>query len=155
MQRSDLEVRLSDPSPQAIPAYVSIRQHTSATISRFVFQTPLLKQFQHTSAYVSIRQHTSATISRFVVRPLSVSTWKFQCEPTMMTSKCACAARNWDSPMWLVSSKKTNLQTSAYVSIRQHTSAYVSIRQHTSAYVSIRQHTSAYPILGAPITLGR
>jgi hypothetical protein len=42
-----------------------------------------------------------------------------------------------------------HLDTSAYVSIRQHTSACVSIRQltavrcqHTSAYVSIRQHTS-------------
>jgi hypothetical protein len=33
------------------------------------------------------------------------------------------------------------LQTSAYVSIRQHMAAYGSIRQHTAAYGSIRQHT--------------
>jgi hypothetical protein len=32
---------------------------------------------------------------------------------------------------------RSQLQVSAYVSIRQHTSAYVSIRQHTSAYVRI------------------
>ena len=43
------------------------------------------------------------------------------------------------------------LDTSAYVSIRQHTSAYSAelarlylLYLHASAYVSIRQHTSAY-----------
>ncbi len=36
-----------------------------------------------------------------------------------------------------------SLDTSAYVSIRQHTPAYASMRQHASAYFSMRQHTSA------------
>ena len=49
MQRTYLEVRLSDPSPQAIPAYVSIRQHTSAYVSNNLEvrrQTPLRKYLE-------------------------------------------------------------------------------------------------------------
>ncbi len=47
-----------------------------------------------------------------------------------------------EAEMQAASEQVCQLQTSAYVSIRQHTSAYVSIRQHTSADVSIRQPTS-------------
>ncbi len=84
------------------PAYVSIRQHTSATrsitladLSSFLIFAARLRCCcirQHTSAHVSIRQHTSAYV--FDLR----------------------------SALALL------LHTSAYVSIRQHTSAYVSTR---------------------------
>jgi hypothetical protein len=58
-------------SPQnATPPYVSIRQHTSAYVSRIRQHTSAdltlaadLSIRQHTSAYVSIRQHTSAYVS--------------------------------------------------------------------------------------------
>ncbi len=146
------------PKPTA-PAYVSIRQHTSAYVSirqpsacAEAHRTCIRQHTsaQHTSAYVSIRQ----------------------------PSACAEAHRTCIRPRIRPHIRQ---QTSAYVSTRQHTSAYVSIRQssearlrrglvhlsvhvaeafaealnnsrvpacvstsHTSAYVSIRQHTSAY-----------
>jgi hypothetical protein len=104
------------------PAYVSLRQHTSAYVSMLRDLLYGLCRWlagtctrQHTSAHVSsvsIRQHTSAYVS--------------------------------------IRQHTSRQHTSAYVSIRQHTSAYVSIRhvsirQHTSAYVSTRQHTSEVP----------
>jgi hypothetical protein len=51
-------------------AYVSIRQHTSAYVSRHTCWRTLSPDWRerrlrkHTSAYVSIRQHTSAYVSR-------------------------------------------------------------------------------------------
>ena len=55
--------------------------------------------------------------------------------------RVADAARNERVHLELEFAQPQLLQTSAYVSIRQHVSAYVSIRQHA---VSIRQHTLAY-----------
>ena len=111
--------------------YVSIRQHTSAYVSRrqqtcdgggvWGHQSALCgerfcpvmlkKRSGRMSAYVSIRQHTSACV-----------------QIRQHTSKYVSIRQH----------------TSAYVQIRQHMPAYLRIRQQTSAYVSIRQHTSAY-----------
>jgi hypothetical protein len=102
------------PSRTNCMIHVSIRQHTSAYVSKrqhtvCLHTVSACVSIRHTSACVSIRQHnTSAYVS---IR--------------QHTSACVSIRQH----------------TSAYVSIRQHTSAYVSIRQHTSAYVSIRQHT--------------
>ncbi len=72
-------MRLGDTAPLlAPPAYVSIRQHTSAhTLSpqsmRLGDTAPPLAPpayvsiRQHTSAYVSIRQHTSAYVSAYPI----------------------------------------------------------------------------------------
>ncbi len=112
---------------------VSIRQHTSASVS---MHHPRLQQracrlqvaCQHTSAYVSIRQHTSAYIT-------SVAFEERAFHPdTRSAGVVSRAGQDVSRP----------LHTSAYVSIRQHTSAHVSTRQHTSAHVSIRQYTSVY-----------
>jgi hypothetical protein len=43
-----------------LPAYVSIRQHTSAYVSIRQHTSAYVSVRQRTSAYVSIRQHTSA-----------------------------------------------------------------------------------------------
>ncbi len=107
---------------KAQPAYVSIRQHTSAYV----------RIRQHTSAYVSIRQHTSAYVS---IRQQTSAYVPTNTSPSHTTSP---PPRAYPSP------PSTRQHTSAYVSIRQHTSAYVSIRQHTSAHISTRQHTSAH-----------
>jgi hypothetical protein len=50
-------------SAPAPPAYVSIRQHTSAYVSIRQHTSAYVSIRQHTSAYVSIRQHTSAYAS--------------------------------------------------------------------------------------------
>ncbi len=94
-----------------MPAYVSIRQHTSAYVRRrrrgssfgCLHTSAYISIRQHTSAYVSIRQHTSAYVS---IR--------------QHTSAYVSMRQH----------------TSAYVSIRQHTSAYVSIRPHI---IAVRQ----------------
>jgi hypothetical protein len=56
------ELSATDTSTRRLPAYVSIRQHTSAYVSIRQSSPPLTHlpaDCQHTSAYVSIRQHTS------------------------------------------------------------------------------------------------
>jgi hypothetical protein len=148
-------------------AYVSIRQHTSASVEPLcrtasadlmmaarrscpTSSTSCIASSaeegcirQHTSAYVSIRPHTSAYVTP-AQRPARLVSHLLQKRGAYVSIR---------------------QHTSAYVSIRQHTSAYVtpaqrparlvlrllqrrsaydSIRQHTSAYVSIRQHTAAY-----------
>ncbi len=47
---------------QHTSAYVSIRQHTSASCRSFHLGSAYVSIRQHTSAYVSIRQHTSASL---------------------------------------------------------------------------------------------
>jgi hypothetical protein len=86
------------------PAYVSIRQHTSAYAS--------IRQFcagdtrpSDVAAAACIRQHTSAYVS--------------------IRQFCAVDTRPFD----VAAAACIRQHTSAYVSIRQHKSAYVSIRQ--------------------------
>ncbi len=55
--RSGRSASLLCRSTHSFAAYVSIRQHTSASVR------PLEAGTQHTPAYVSIRQHTSASVS--------------------------------------------------------------------------------------------
>jgi hypothetical protein len=112
---------LTVPSAVGEPAYVSVRQRTSAYVS--------IRQHirQRTSAYVSVRQHTSCGSS---ARGSPI---------TCMHTSAYVSIRQHTSAY--VSIRQ---HTPAYASIRQNTPAYVSIRQHTSAYASIRQHTSAY-----------
>jgi hypothetical protein len=58
----------------APPAYVSIRQHTSAYVSACRCTTcSVAESSLHTSAYVSIRQHTSAYVSICQHMPAYVS----------------------------------------------------------------------------------
>jgi hypothetical protein len=149
------------------PAYVSIRQHTSAYVS--IRQPSLLHIASPTAFFttckdVSIRQHTSAYVS---IRQRCPSSLLHTASATAFFTTCGdqhtsayVSIRQHTSLLHIASATAFLLpvKTSAYASIRQHTSAYVSIRQHTSAsaffttcgdqhtsaYVSIRQHTSAY-----------
>ncbi len=136
------------------------------------------------SAYASIRQHTSAYVSRMLELLLRSGrdTWSVtcamlyllylrqqscelavRCEPPTSTpaghqqqahpqdalvyicTTCSCTGQRAACHSLLL---QAHLHTSAYVSIRQHTSAYasmsayVSIRQHAKAYVSIRKHAT-------------
>ncbi len=119
--------------PQHTSAYVSIRQHTGASLSGTGSTAHAVPA---SSVYVSIRQHTGAGLSG-----------------TGSAEHAAPASSAYVS---------IRQHTSAYVSLRGQvylalvpqrmlrllshdnlSSAYVSIRQHTSAYVSIRQHTPA------------
>ena len=142
-------------------AYVHIRQHTSAYVSRpaqaaswelaylgaaqsrgCAGQLPAAPSHArlHTSVYVSIRQHqyTSAYVARL---RRSTASCAFSRAPVLFLLRqylyfCTSTAST-------LSTRSVPELTSAYVSIRQHTSAYVStrsIRQHTSAYVSIREY---------------
>jgi hypothetical protein len=58
---------LHHPPPEhptrTVPAYVSIRQHTSACVSIRQHTSAYVSIRQHTSAYVSMRQHASAYVS--------------------------------------------------------------------------------------------
>ena len=115
--RTDVRVRVQ-------AAYVSIRQHPSASVSIC----------QHPSAYVNIR-HTCRC---------SLHAARGTCSANL-TRMTTCGRRECQSAY--VSIRQ---HTSAYVSICQHTSAYASIHQHTSASVSIRQLKSAYVSIRVP-----
>ena len=92
-----------------MPAYVSIRQHTSA--------------------YVSIRQHTSACIRQHTYVS---NTEKNQ--PKTCLQRSAAVALTCSSTA-CIRSACVSKHTSAQVSIRQHTSAHRSIRQHGASRV--------------------
>jgi hypothetical protein len=101
----------------AAPAYVSIRQHTSAYVS--VTCIPQYLQHQHTSEYVSIRQHTSALLA--------------------FHSTCSTSIRQHTSALLAFQSISTAQRERAYASIRQHTPAYASIRQHSTVSRQLRE----------------
>ncbi len=112
-------------------AYVSIRQHTSASVSIR----------QHTS--VSIRQHTSVSI------PAEGSSTPEGTAPPIRQHTSAYASIHSATERRCT---RIRHPASAYV-MRQHTSAYVSacerrrclcLSEVRAAYVSIRPHTSAY-----------
>jgi len=100
----------------AIPAYVSMRQHTSACVSIR----------QHASAYVSRRRR------RLTEHPHTAAQMSMQCLHTS-----AYVIRQHTSAY--VSMRQ---HTSAYVRPHRYP-CNACKRQHASAYVSIRQHTSA------------
>jgi uncharacterized protein (UPF0212 family) len=144
------------------PAYVSIRQHTSADECSTCGAQSIC---QRTSAYVSIRQRMSALPAE---RKAYVSVRQH-----MSADECSTCGAQSESHVVVSAALRGACVSYAYVSVpqhtyhtriarirqrssayRTHTSAYVSctarclrivrIRQHTSAHVCIRQHTSAY-----------
>ena len=107
----------------APPAYVSIRQHTSAYVrspqcaSTTAAAPPLCCSVsirQHTSAYVSIRQHTSAYVSIRQHTTAYVSIRQHTSAYTDLFRQRASAAR-------CTHACSNSACKSAYVSIRQHT----------------------------------
>jgi hypothetical protein len=150
------------------PAYVSIRQHTSAYAS---LTSPTTNTMHDGPSHVTNRPLLSSggsTVILISAEPKAASSP----ETGSMHTTCAHVSIRQHTSAYVRPRARQRpalctqpAHTSAYVSIRQHTSAYVSIRQaasspetgsmhttcahvsirqHTSAYVSIRQHTSAY-----------
>ncbi len=147
----------SEAPSQHTSAYVSIRQHTSASSSEALSQ--------HTSEYVSIRQHPSASYSEALSSEGGGMSRSRGGGALRRSRSEGGGANEWRISRgvvswiyWIYSCPQAN-QTLSSVSekdvtgslmlslIRQHTSAYVSIRgsdresdalAHTSAYVSIR-----------------
>jgi hypothetical protein len=148
-----------------VPAYVSIRQHTSylhttayvSILERARTECPSVRTCirQHTSAYVSIRQHTTAYVSiwteclsvrtcrRCLVRPTGGAGYgtMYVC---MYVYVYVCSVRTGRRCLVRPTGGAGYGTICARSCTRQHTPAYASIRQHTPAYASIRQHTSAY-----------
>jgi hypothetical protein len=102
-----------------VPAYVSIRQHTSAYVSiRQLFKRVLVQLHrcrhracirQHTSAYVSVRQHTSAFQT-------------LACAAASVPASCLHTSA-YVTHVSIPAAERYGVQEKAYVSIRQHTSA--------------------------------
>jgi hypothetical protein len=106
------------------PAYVSIRQHTSACVSMRQHASACVSMRQHASACVSIRQHTSA----YVWTPDSLLYSSVSPRPEGVRHTSACVSIRCQHTL--------TAYVFTYVSMRQHT-----LRQHTLTYVSMRQHT--------------
>jgi hypothetical protein len=89
---------------QHTSAYVSIRQHTSAYVSIRQHTSAYVSIPQHTSAYVSIRQHTSAYVS---IRPnalLARQTQTVSIRPNALLARqtqCVGSGVNWSSLFFL------------------------------------------------------
>jgi hypothetical protein len=150
-------------SGQTAPASVSIRQHTSAYVSRLrvVSQVkqhlPQVKQHLHPSAYVSIRQHTSASVSIRQHTPQVTAEKDIadKAAALLYWYKSTSMLYWYKSTFFLYCYKSTNAehQVTAEKDVAdQHTAkpcilsllrqyVYFCMRQHTSAYVSIRRQT--------------
>ena len=107
------------------PAYVSIRQHTSACVmprtSYCMYTTAC------TPAYASIRQHTPAYVTVVACGSVRAAT-------------CVHHLVHIIDPQH----QHTSAYVTAHLSIRQHTSPGSYHRPAVSAYLSIRQHTSQH-----------
>jgi hypothetical protein len=129
-----------------IPAQVPLFPPHTPQASRLLPLLATPSHLHHTPAYVSIRQHTSAYVEASAAPRYPVAPAPYACIRSAYVQACiwhTFSIRAAIRSAYVQSYVRIRQHTSAYVSIRQHTSAYVSIRQHTSAYVRIRQHTSA------------
>jgi hypothetical protein len=134
-----------------MPAYVSLRQHTSAYLlaphaSAILPTSPRLCHPPHLppplpSAPPSPAVDKAEALCALRARGVGVEGSR---SGRVGKAEVGRSLRVGVAGRLMSGIRQHHQHTSAYVSIRQHTSAYVSIRQHTSAYVSIRQHTSAY-----------
>jgi hypothetical protein len=140
-----------------MPAYVSIRQHTSTDAPCITSRGSCLSSSK-APAYVSIRQHTSAYggsirphTSAYITSRGSCSLWR-KAPVRQHTSAYVVSIRQHTSA-YITSRGSCLLSSTAPITVVMHgcrrldtsrisATAYVSIRPHTSAYVSIRQHTS-------------
>ncbi len=147
-----------------MPAYVSIRQHTSAYVS---VSTHLFR-LAPCQPQPSPRAMTNRCASRPLCGPLHASVFVHFCTGRASKPSTFCTSKASKLSSFVLHSARLFghllLQhTSAYVSIRQHTSVYLcapfraslwtpspsplSFAVSAPAYVLIRQHTSAYVII--------
>jgi hypothetical protein len=150
-------------------AYVSIRQHTTAShqtaygSGESVARPRLPPLHTHTHTHTHSHSHTCIFMYVFIYIYAYIHTYIYSIRQHTSAYASASSDSRW--------------HTSAYVSIHQHKSAYVStscdsrrlqricslsppsppayvsIRQHTSAYVSIRGHLTAHGSGHRPLAL--
>jgi hypothetical protein len=155
----------SMPSLQYVPAYVSIRQRTSAyeqessIPSMRLASSCLICLVERVHSWISlillgilgilylVSSLHSCISSVLFVCVLSTSSLPVPYVSIRQHTPTYVSIRVSSVPLRCLYHERMKMPFVAYahqlVSIRRYTSAYVSIRQYTSAYDSIRQHTAA------------
>jgi hypothetical protein len=107
-----------------MPAYESIRQHTSAYVSIRQHAVPDEDEEAYMSAHVSIRQHTSAYVSirQHAVPDEDEELTLLRGDIELLQQRAPHSSRHRHFHIHR-QPQRLLLHTSAYVSIRQHTSA--------------------------------